>query len=106
MRATAMRAGGTVRSRCCLRSRRGGVAVAGFALREDVPAGQFLFGVVAGLLGVAIPLVAFYTLGFFVRRPWLAGLLWFGGTFLLGPYAFVAWFVFALGVACEPGCLS
>lgn len=82
------------------------VVVGGFALREDVPAGQFVFGVVAGMLGLAIPLVVFYTLGYFVRRPWLVALLWFGGSFLLGPYAFGAWLVFALGVACEPGCLS
>ena len=38
--------------------------------------------------------------------PVITGVLWLIGTFALGCYAWAVAFVFALGVTCEPGCLS
>lgn len=41
-----------------------------------------------------------------VHSPVITGVVWLIGTLALGFYAWVVAFVFALGVTCEPGCLS
>ena len=84
------------------------VVVTALVLREPgVPVEQFLFGVALGALGLAVlPVLAFYSLGYYVRRPRLAGGLWVLGTFPLGIYIWLVGFVFLFGVACEPGCVS
>jgi hypothetical protein len=83
------------------------VVVLAFTLREDVGVGQFLFGVVVGVVGLAIiPVFAFYVIGRLVKRVWLAALLWLLGTLVLAPYCLIVGLLFALGVACEPNCLS
>ena len=84
------------------------VTIAAAILHADgVGIGQWLFGLVAGVVGLAVlPALAFYTLGWAVRGPLLAGLLWFGATFLFAPYVFGAYLLFAFGVACADDCLS
>jgi hypothetical protein len=82
--------------------------VAGFALRQpEVPGDQFAWGLAIGAVGLGVlPALGFYTLGYFVRRPRVVGVVWFVATFPVAAYAFVVLALFALGVACEPGCLS
>lgn len=84
------------------------VIVVALILREPgVVLAQFLFGVGVGVLGLALaPVLGFYALGYFVRGPRLAGVLWIAGTIPLGIYVWLVGFVFLFGVACEPGCMS
>jgi hypothetical protein len=59
----------------------------------------------AAVLGVlAVPAVAFYSLGYAVRRRWLAGALWFAGTLPLTAYAVLAGFAYFDYVVCGSGC--
>jgi hypothetical protein len=82
--------------------------IVAFVAREDgVGWGQFAFGVAVGVVGMALlPTFAFYVLGRLVQRPWLLGLLFLIGTAVVGTYSWLVVFLFALGVACEPGCLE
>ena len=84
------------------------VTIAAIVLHaEGVGLGQWLFGFVAGVVGLAVlPALAFHTLGWAVRGPVLAGRLWFGTTFAFAPYVFLVYLVFAFGVACPDDCLS
>ncbi|WP_270044607.1 hypothetical protein [Solirubrobacter ginsenosidimutans] len=67
-------------------------------------AGAALLG--AAVLGVlAIPAVAFYSLGFAVRRGWLAGALWFAGTLPLTAYTVLAGLAYFDLVVCAGGCV-
>ena len=84
------------------------VTIAAIALHaEGVGLGQWLFGFAAGVVGLAVlPALAFYTLGWAVRGPVLAGAIWLGATFAFAPYVFLVYLVFAFGVACPDDCLS
>jgi hypothetical protein len=59
---------------------------------------------VAVLAVLAVPAVAFYSLGFAVRRGWLAGALWFAGTLPLTAYAALAGVAYFDLVVCGSGC--
>jgi hypothetical protein len=59
----------------------------------------------AAVLGVlAVPAVAFYSLGYAVRRGWLAGALWFAGTVPLTAYTVLAGLAYFDYVVCGSGC--
>jgi hypothetical protein len=64
----------------------------------------------AAVLGVvvvalfAIPAVAFYSLGYAVRRGWLVGALWLAGTLPLTAYTVYAGLAFFDLVVCGDGC--
>jgi hypothetical protein len=59
----------------------------------------------AAVLGVlAVPAVAFYSLGYAVRRGWLAGALWLAGTLPLTAYTVLAGLAYFDYVVCGSGC--
>lgn len=60
----------------------------------------------AAVLGLlAVPAIAFYSLGFAVRRGWLAGALWLLGTLPLTPCVVIAGSVYWDLVVCAGGCV-
>jgi hypothetical protein len=70
----------------------------------DVPDRDLVAGVAFAVLGLAaLPVLAFYTLGFFIPYAWMAAMLWFVGSIALGWYSFLGWVLVAAYVVCEPG---